>query len=199
LAAYAPTPQETDRALDLHGAHSQVVHALKAVPAKKSVSYRACRISTASGTLREILVGNKFALDTYRPGSMVLWRHAASATTDPSLAEEVALRGSPGCGVIFKIRRSLGARPMTEFAEYPDQGEVIFPPGSTFKVIGLFPCYERVLTRGAKSDSTWTCDVGAMVQHAESLNFDDACRAQNIVVVLDEESSTGKANEHSMI
>jgi len=196
LAEHQAPEAETARALELQGAHGQLSHALKAIPSKKSLCYRACRIQTASGTCREILQGHRHGLDKYSMGSMVMWRHAASATTDSNLAEEVALRGDPGCGIIFKIRRSLGARPVAEFSEYPEQGEMLFAPGSVFRVVGLFPCSEHVLNRGGSgSDSPWSIDVGYVAQHSENMSFDDACRARSLVVVLDEETSATLAKE----
>jgi len=192
LAAQQAPAQDTERAVELHGAHAQVSHAIRAVPSKKAVCYRVCRVQTPSGTCRELLQGHRHGLDKYQLGSIVMWRHAASATTNSNLAEELALRSEPsaGCGLIFKIRRSLGARPAAEFSEYPEHGEMIFAPGSIFRVVGLVPCLEHALSRGsAVSDSPWAVDVGWVAQHAENLSFDDACRARNILIVLDEETS----------
>eukprot|EP00747_Dinoflagellata_sp_TGD_P088028 gnl/TRDRNA2_/TRDRNA2_163852_c3_seq1.p1 gnl/TRDRNA2_/TRDRNA2_163852_c3~~gnl/TRDRNA2_/TRDRNA2_163852_c3_seq1.p1 ORF type:complete len:524 (+),score=95.22 gnl/TRDRNA2_/TRDRNA2_163852_c3_seq1:48-1574(+) len=189
LAAHQPVPSEAEKAADLHSANARLFHALKAIPATKVMCYRASRMATG-GTLRELLRGHRHALDCYRPGSIVLWRHAVSVTTDPVLAEEIALRGEPvsGCGIVFKIRRAIGARPVSEFAEYPEHGEMIFPAGSVFRVVGLFPCTERCIRRGAAADGgPWSFDVGISVQRSDALTWEDACRARNVVVLLDEE------------
>merc|ERR1740129_390777 len=111
LAANQPVAEEAEQAMELQAALMQVGHALHAIPAKKTICYRACRLAVPGGCLREFLLGGRHTLDCYRPGSFVLWRHAASATTDPGLAEEAALRGEPwspsACGIVFKVRRAV--------------------------------------------------------------------------------------------
>merc|ERR1719253_1036967 len=119
-----------------------------------------------------------------------MWRHAASATTDSNLAEEVALRGDSGVGIIFKVRRSLGARPVAEFSEYPEQGEVVFPPGSVFRVVGHFPCNERTIRRGMGDSAAlaaMSVDIGASSQRNDALSWEEAKSSRNIVIMLDEE------------
>lgn len=192
LTAQAPEAEEADRAIDLQPVHAQLWRALHAIPARKVVCYRACRLLQPGGTLRKLLRGNRHSLDCYRPGSIVLWRHAASATMDPALAEEIALRGEPvaGCGVIFKIRRAASARSVAEFSEYPEHREVAFPPGSAFRIVGLFPCTERAIRRGIASDADiWQFDVGTSSHRGDGLSWEDACRARSVVVVLDEEDA----------
>lgn len=197
LAGQQPPAGEAERAQELHAAHAQLAHALKAIPAKKVICYRACRVALSGGILHEFLRGSRHGLDRYRPGSIVLWRHAASATTDPALAEEVALRGEPasGCGIVFKIRRAFTTRPVSEFSEYPEQNETIFLPGSVFRVVGLFPCIERCIRRGSLGDSStfaghpWAAEVGPAIQRNDALNWEDACRSRDILVLLDEEDA----------
>jgi hypothetical protein len=195
LAAHQASQKDAERAAALQGAHTQVAHAIRAVPAKKAICYRACRIMTESGTLREIIKGHRHGRDQYQLGSLVMWRHAASATTDCNLAQEIALRGSPqgGCGIIFKVRRSLSARPVAEFSEYPEQGEVVFPAGAIFKVVGLYPCSESTFSRGGGSDGPWSVDVGYVAKQVENISGEEACRARSIVIVLDEETAGAMA------
>jgi len=157
--------------------------------------YRSVRIpftKLASGTLREVLQGHRHNFDCYRPGSVVLWRYAVSATTDPALAEEIALRSEPanGCGIVFKVRRTLGARHVSEYTEYPEHAEVAFPPGSVFRVVGLLPCTGRFLRRGAsggEGSDLWGVEVGYATQRSDALTWEDALKSQSCVVLLDEE------------
>merc|ERR1712190_266283 len=121
---------------------AQVYSGLSQLPRDNSMCYRVCRLSLGEDEkLDKVLSGNPDAFDCYKPGSIVLWRHAASATTDPSLAEELALPGdgSDECCIVFKIRRSLNAHTVKKFAEFPKHGEVLFPPFACFRVVGLFP------------------------------------------------------------
>jgi len=98
-------------------------------------------------------------------------------------------------GIVFKVRRTLGARPTKDFAEYTEHAEVIFSPGAAFRVIGLFPCNERTIGRGSSSESDWAVDVGFVVQRTDSLGFEDACRARNVVILLDEETPSALHRE----
>merc|ERR1712008_40154 len=193
-----PEQEQSERAMDVQPAMLQVANAMGALPAQKVVCFRACRFSASS--LREMLRGNRHALDGYRPGSIVMWRHAASATSDPTLAEELALRGEPaaGCGVVFKVRRSVGARPISSFSDYPEHGEVTFPPGTCFRVVGLCPFSERLLRRGVQmSDglSQWDVDVGYPVQRTENFSWEDACRSRSCIIILDEEDPAALQRE----
>eukprot|EP00927_Polykrikos_kofoidii_P035876 TRINITY_DN30381_c0_g2_i1.p1 TRINITY_DN30381_c0_g2~~TRINITY_DN30381_c0_g2_i1.p1 ORF type:complete len:3775 (-),score=772.57 TRINITY_DN30381_c0_g2_i1:67-10008(-) len=189
VASAQPAQEDANKAADIYGAHARLAHALLAVPAKKCVCYRVCQLPREQGsTLREFLRGNRHGLDNYRPGSVVLWRNAASATTDGGLAEEVAMRGS-GLSVVFKVRRVVGARSLSEFAEYPTHGEVVFPPCSAFRVVALFPCTEKSIRRGVGSEGgLFSVDLGStQVQHTESLSWEEACKSRAVVVLLDEE------------
>jgi len=189
-AAHQPIVREAERATELHYAHTELSYALRAIPAKNITCLRACRLNSPGGTLREILRGHRHGMDCYRPGSIVLWRHAASATTDPALAEEIALHGQPtsGCSIVFKIRRATGARSVAWLSEYPEQGEVIFPQGSAFRVVGLYPCTARSIYRGVTGDNDcWAVDVGVTTQGTDTYTWDEACRARSIVILLDEE------------
>jgi len=201
-----PTQEEVDQQADLDAATMQLHHALRALPAQKVVCYRTCRVPFTmlpSGTLRELLQGHRHGLDCYRPGSVVLWRHAVTATTDPALAEEMALRGQPsaGCGVVFKVRRTTGARSLKGFSDCPERGEVAFPPGACFRVVGLFPCTARCLRRGAAMGEVgdmWSVDVGYAVQRSDALTWEEACKAQSLVVVLDEEDQLAIQNQDAL-
>jgi len=203
LAAQSPEQEDVEYAMDLQPAIIQINWALRSLPAAKATCYRACRFPTSSltgGNLSDVVRGHRHALDSYRPGSVVLWRHPASGTIDPALAEELALRGEPsaGCGVVFKIRRSLGARLIGNLTDYPEHGEVGFPANSCFRVSGLFPLTERSIRRGVAvgpGAALWTVDVGHAMQRNDSLSWDEATRAKNILVVLDEEDPSALQRE----
>jgi len=189
MGSHQPPVAEAERAHEYRAAHAQLVRGLQSIPAKKGICFRALRVDLPDGELRRLLCGHTTSFDVYRPGSLVLWRHPASATTDPCLAEEVALRGEPGsgCGIIFKIRRAISARCIGGFSEYPDQHEVVFPPCSVFRVAGFLPCTEQCIRRGVATHSgPWEVDVG-FTQRAEALSWESACRSQTLVVLLDEE------------
>lgn len=174
----------------------QVAAALQALPARKVVCFRALRVPLAAGCLREMLRGHKHGMDSYRPGSIVLWRHATSCVKDPALAEKLALHGEPaaGCGLIFKVRRTSSARDVADFSACPEHQEVVFAPGTVFRVVGLFPCTQQSLRKGtAYETGAWAAEIGSAAAAAahrnEALSWEEACRARSAMVLLDEEDA----------
>ncbi|CAE7489628.1 unnamed protein product, partial [Symbiodinium natans] len=147
-----PLPAVRERAADIYAAHAQLSAAIQALPARKVVCFRAIRFT---GGMRDFLRGHRLGMDCYRPGSIVMWRHAASCTQDPALAEELALHGEPAaaCGLVFKIRRAASARPVADFSATPEHQEVLFAAGTIFRVVGFYPCSQQSLRQEAGSAS----------------------------------------------
>lgn len=190
----SPAPAVRERAADLQAAHAELSNALQALPARKVVCFRALRVPGSS--LRDVLRGHRMGMDCYRPGSIVMWRHPSSCTQDPSLAEELALHGEPSgaCGVVFKIRRAASARPVAEFSTTPEHQEVLFPPGSIFRVLGFYPCNSQSLRKGTGSDGPWSAELGsacaAAAQSGDALTWEEVCRSRSAMVLLDEEDAS---------
>eukprot|EP00434_Breviolum_minutum_P018271 symbB.v1.2.016120.t1/scaffold1220.1/size130986/5 len=189
----SPAPAVRERAADLQAAHAELANALQALPARKVVCFRALR--TPGSSLRDVLRGHRLGMDCYRPGSIVMWRHVSSCTQDPALAEELALHGEPSgaCGVVFKIRRAASARPVAEFSTTPEHQEVLFPPGSIFRVLGFYPCNSQSLRKGTGSDGQWSAELGstcaASAQSGDALTWEEVCRSRSAMVLLDEEDA----------
>jgi len=195
LFTQQPSTAAGERAVDLQGAHAQVAAAIQSLPARKLVCFRALRLQLPGG-IKDALRGHRHGMDCYRPGSIVLWRHAASCTQDAALAEELALHGQPaaGCGIVFKIRRAASARPVADFAAFPEHAEVLFPPGAVFRVVGLFPCTQECLRKGSEVDGgAWAGELGSAAaikaQRSEAFSWEEACRARSVMVLLDEEDA----------
>ncbi|CAJ1419901.1 unnamed protein product [Effrenium voratum] len=190
----SPAPSVRERAADIQAAHAELADALEALPARKVVCFRAVRLALPGG-LRELLRGHRLGMDCYRPGSIVMWRHATSCTQDPALAEELALHGEPagGCGVVFKIRRTASARPVADFSATPEQQEVVFAPGTIFRVVGFYPCTQHCLRKGTLSDGPWAAELGsaaaASAARSEALAWEEVSRARSAMVLMDEEDA----------
>jgi len=188
-----PLPAVRERAADIHAAHAQLSAAIQALPARKVVCFRSIRFA---GGMRDFLRGHRLGMDCYRPGSIVMWRHAASCTQDPALAEELALHGEPASasGVVFKIRRAASARPVAEFSATPEHQEVLFAPGTIFRVVGFYPCNQQSLRKGTASDAgAWSAELGSAAacaaQRSEALAWEEVCRSRSAMVLLDEEDA----------
>jgi len=180
----AATADEEDRWAIVDPLLVQVTQAIDSLPAARAVYFRSVVVPTTSGTAREFLLGAKNALNTYRVGSLVLWRGAAAVTDKPEVAEACSLAHPKGVTVIFKIRRAVSARRVSSFTAAPELGEALFPPCSFFRVMSLHELHDSAVRRGCEEGGRWDLDAAPP---PVSLTWEQAGRQKRILVVLSEE------------
>lgn len=172
---------------------TQLELALEALPSQRGTQFVGLNVTTPSGKLQEVLNGDK-GIGSFHPGGLLVWRGCATATADPMLAKEAALRG-PGAALVLKIRSST-SRDVSAFSPAPDLKERLFLPRRRFRVAGIFALEDLQLRRGLAMagglhgllEAFEPPDLSSLSGGA-ALTWEAACSRRSACVVLDEEET----------